>query len=209
VLTPELFKQHLLECQGFLDPEGIHHQFVEGKHGRKLDFDRIPDGSDLFEEWVEINVRQIHKSYGRNKDIGKVVLLSVAEGTNRLVSPVASQLGDNVTAAYTTKESSRSVKLTPDGKYTLRSVRPDLVVALEDVSTSGTTSTSAVLAARQVGVEKVEVLNTWQRRPRLTKLEAMRISYHSIIKEELPTYTEKDCRRLGYCALGWVLIEHN
>ena len=43
-MSAEIFRQHILAA-GVLDPEGVHHEFVSGMHGRKLDFDTIPTGS--------------------------------------------------------------------------------------------------------------------------------------------------------------------
>ncbi len=31
-----VFRNHIVEAPGVLDPEGVHHEFVSGMHGRKL-----------------------------------------------------------------------------------------------------------------------------------------------------------------------------
>jgi orotate phosphoribosyltransferase len=87
-------------------------------------------------------------------------------------------------------------------------MKPDFVLALEDVGTKGTTSASAVVAARKAGAARAEVLNTWQRRPELEELVGIGAVYSSMIHEDMPTLTAAECRASGYCAQGWELIEH-
>ncbi len=200
------FRDNLL-AGGALTPEGIHHEFVGGAHGRKLDFDSFPSDSSLFEEWVEVNAREVHKLYV-TQGVGRLALVSVAEGTDRLVPIVAAEVGHGVVAVITEKVTAKSVRLTKPAREVLRAIRPATAVALEDVGTAGTTSASAVTDLRQVGVPRVEVLNTWQRQVRLPRLEEIGAAYNSIIKEVLPTLVPKDCTEKGYCAQGWQLILH-
>ncbi|HEX5448107.1 MAG TPA: hypothetical protein VFW90_02820, partial [Candidatus Saccharimonadales bacterium] len=147
----EKFKQHL-EAK-ILDSEGVHHEFVSGMHGRKLDFDVIPDNDPLLREWIEAVTAAIDKLY---PDIprNKLALLSVANGTNRLVGPVAEKLGGGVTALLTEKESPKSVRLALESAKRLKELDPVLVVAIEDVGTKGTTSASAVRSARSAGAKR-------------------------------------------------------
>lgn len=200
------FKNHIIDSD-VLDAEGVHHEFVSGMHGRKLDFDIIPKESDLFREWVLIIAQAVKELY---PDIAhdKLMLLSVANGTNRLVGPVAREIGEGVTAVLTEKVSPKAVKLTAEAKRKIKSIKPELVVAIEDVGTKGTTSATAVRSARKAGVKRVEALNTWQRREQLEELEAINAVYHSVIKELLPTLTPEECRATGYCAQSWKYIEH-
>lgn len=200
------FKKNITNSQ-VLIPKGIHHEFVSGLHGRKLDFDLIDEKSDLFRQWVEVVAQFIKKQYS---DISpsKIVLLSVAGGTNRLVGPVAKAIGGGVTALLTEKTSARSVRLTDEAKKKLKALKPELVVALEDVGTRGGTAASAVLSAQEAGAKRVEVLNTWQRSEVLEALEAIDATYNAIIKEIWPNFTTEECRKTGYCAQGWKLIEH-
>lgn len=201
-----VFKKHLEES--ILDPEGVHHEFVSGLHGRKLDFDTISDDDPLFDEWVAIvaeKVKELYPDVPKNK----LVLLSVAGGTNRLVGPVAQAIGHGVTPVLTEKVSVKEVKLTDEAARIIKSRQPELVLAIEDVGTSGSTSATAVLAARRIGAGRVEALNTWQRRKRLEKLEAINTIYNSIIKDMLPTLEPAECQKDGYCAKGWKFIPHD
>jgi phosphoribosylpyrophosphate synthetase len=200
------FKQHITESE-ILDPEGVHHEFVSGMHGRKLDFDAIPTDNDLFLEWVAIVAQAVRELYP-DVPLDKLVLLSVAGGTNRLVGPVAKLLGGGVHALLTEKVSPKAVKLTAEAEKMITKLQPDLVLAVEDVGTRGTTSASAVVAARAAGATRVEALNTWQRREQLEELEAIDAVYHSIINDVLPTLSPEECRASGYCAQGWQYIEH-
>lgn len=203
--TAENFRNHIIESRYVLDPEGTHHEFVSGLHGRKLDFDLIPDGSELFHEWVDVaakKIRSLYLSYGLLRS--ELLVISVANGTNRVVGPVAQKLRAN--SALTEKDSPRSVKLTPEAEELIAELKPSVAVVLEDVGTSGTTSATAVEAVRSAGVQRVEALNTWQRREKLEKLIGIKAAYSSIIYEPLPTYTPEDCQTEGYCAQNWEFI---
>ncbi|HSX18133.1 MAG TPA: hypothetical protein VLE51_02140 [Candidatus Saccharimonadales bacterium] len=205
-ITIPQFRDHLLES-GVLDPEGIHHEFVSGMHGRKLDFDTIPEDSELFNEWVKVVSTEIRRLYTAH-DLGRLVVVSVANGTNRLVPHIADNLGGDVFAVLTEKISAKAVRLTPGAEEEIITKSPNLAVAVEDVGTKGTTSATAVTDVRRLGVPEVEALNTWQRRERLEELDSIRAVYNAVIFEPLPTLTPEYCRESGYCAQGWEFIEH-
>jgi orotate phosphoribosyltransferase len=205
-ITAEDFKNHILESD-ILDPEGVHHELIGGMHGQKLDFGKIPDGSQLLEEWIEITAQTIHEVHTA-RNLGKLMLLSVATGTDRLVDPVAQLLGENVSSALTYKVTPEAVKLTIGAKHAIRSREIDLIIALEDVAKTGASSAMAVSESRDNGAKNVEVLNTWQRSAHLRKLEEIGAGYHSIIREELPTYSDAYCKDVGYCAHDWELITY-
>lgn len=200
------FKNKIMKSD-VLVGEGVHHEFVSGLHGRKLDFDLINDNSSLFKDWVKVvgeSLKQIYPDVPHDR----LAVLSVAGGTNRLVGPVAKYLGGDVTPLLTEKVSSKEVKLTADAVKKLKKLNPDLVVAIEDVGTQGTTSASAVRSAIKAGARRVEALNTWQRSQSLSKLDEIGATYNSVVKELLPNLTPEECRTSGYCSKGWKLIEH-
>lgn len=200
------FKKNIINSD-ILDPEGLHHEFVSGLHGRKLDFDLIDRKSDLFNHWIRVVAETIKKLY---PDIprNKLMLLSVAGGTNRLVGPVAKELGGGVVAVLTEKTSPRSVRLTEKAKKQIQALKPELVLAVEDVGTRGTTSATAVTGAKEAGAKRVETLNTWQRSDSLSELDTIGAVYNCAIKELLPNFTPGECRAKGYCAKGWKLVDH-
>ena len=80
------FRQRVVEVA--LDAEGLHHEFVSGGHGRKLDFDSIETGSALYSEWVDQNVDALQQ-LGR----AVVAVVGVANGTNRLALDVGRAIG--------------------------------------------------------------------------------------------------------------------
>ena len=205
-VSVEDFKKHIIESD-VLDPEGVHHEFVSGLHGRKLDFDVIPDDSELFREWVQVVAQKVAELYP-DIPLRRLALLSVAGGTNRLVGPVAEAMGGGVTSLLTEKISPKEVELTTEAKKNLKELRPELVLVIEDVGTQGTTSASAVRSATEAGARRVEALNTWQRSHSLIKLDEIGANYNSVVKELLPNLTPEECRESGYCAQGWKLIEH-
>ncbi len=202
----EVFRQHILET-GVLDPEGTHHEFVSGLHGQKLDFDTIPNDSELYKEWVDVNVRYIADRF----DPLPTAILGVANGTNRLALDVARKLDSRVLGLESEKDpnDSRKLYLSDRAEIAITMVRPELVVVVEDVGTQGTNSVQPAKAAKNTGAKHVEVVTTWKRRAQLEKLDEAEIPYRAIIDQELPTYTSEQCRKLGFCALGWDFIERS
>lgn len=208
----EVFKSNLVSS-GIVDPDGIHHEFVSGVHGQKIDFDKIPSDSDLFEEWCDVVADAVSERFPLARYPRGVVLLSVAGGTNRLVNPVTERIGQGYTPALTKKVSPKEVTLTDEAEDRILELNPDLVVAVEDVGTAGTTSATAVLATREVlpdgSLTQVVALNTWQRSTGLPRLEEIRAPYFSIISESMPSYEPERCRKIGFCAMGWKFIPHD
>jgi hypothetical protein len=190
-----------------LDPEGLHHEFVSGLHGRKLDFDLIPDDSNLFNRWVETVCEKLKELYPEEVAKG-LVIISVANGTNRVVPLVAGLLGNGSISYLTEKVSPKAVKLVDGAEAALKASQPEFAVIIEDVGTKGTTSASAAKSALASGVKRVEVLNTWQRRDKLEELDAIDVKYNAVIFELLPTLDPEECNKTGYCAQGWQYIEH-
>ncbi len=202
MVQANIFRNHILE-DGILDPEGIHHEFANGGHGRKLDFDLIQDNSPLYDEWVELNTQTIQKR-------GQLVLAvtGVANGTNRLARDVGAKL--EVEALYTRKASPREVQLTPKSrKWLLEHTNKDgLIITLEDVGTTGGTALTAIKSIHEVGEFETEGQFTWQRTDSLPTFDQAGIPYTSIIHEPLATYTPEQCAIEGYCSQGWQLIQH-
>ena len=200
--TINTFKQHLLEG-GVFDVEGTHHEFANGGHGRKLDFDVIPSDSSLYEEWVRVNAYAITK-----QNLPVLAVLGVANGTNRLAHDIGLRLG--VKSLQTEKVSSRSVRLTEASRQWLinKVGENGLVIAVEDVGTTGGTALTALEDVLRVGAFAVEGLFTWQRTSSLSAFDAAKLAYRAVIHEPLDTYDPAVCTAEGYCAQGWVLIPH-
>lgn len=194
------FKQAILNS-GILDKEGTHHVFSQGLHGRKIDFDLIPDDSDLFKQWVDVTANFIRESYETLPE----AIIGVANGTNRLALAVADKLG--VAGLDTVKpEGSRNQPvLTEESKNRLKDLNPGFLVILEDVGTRGTNSSSVAKSVRELGFDNFEVINTWQRSETLPLLDEINAPYKSVIKEVLISYKPEECE---YCAKGWKLLGH-
>lgn len=203
MLQASIFRKHIIENK-ILDPEGTHHEFANYGHGRKLDFDLISDDIPLYAEWVGLNAQTIQKR-------GQLVLAvaGVANGTNRLARDVGAEL--EVEALYTRKVSPREVQLTPKSrKWLLEHANEDgLVIALEDVGTTGGTALTAIKSIHEVGEFETEGQFTWQRTDSLPAFDQADIPYTSIIHEPLTTYTPEQCAAEGYCSEGWQLIPHS
>lgn len=188
--------------EGILDGEDIHHEFVSGLHGRKLDFDKIETGSEFYLEWVSALVQFIREEYDSQPE----VILGVANGANRLAVSVAAGLGNGTIGLMTEKETSKSSKLHKSVEDVIHGYKPKNLLVIEDVGTAGTTSASAAKKALEAGAQKVTVLNTWQRNQNLSKLDEAGVAYKSMILEPMPNYEPDACQ---YCKDGVKLVEHD
>lgn len=197
----EELKQRIL-TEGILDDETVHHEFVSGMHGRKIDFDKIPTGSELYRLWVDTCVAFIRENYDTLPD----VVLGVANGANRLAVSIAAKLQNETIGLMSEKQTSRSSQLHKSAEDVIHGYRPNFVLVVEDVGTSGTTSETTAKRALEAGAKHVEVLNTWQRNQKLEKLDGSHIKYRSVIVEMLPNYQPDNCQ---YCKAGSVLVKHD
>lgn len=196
----EKFKQAILES-GILDKEGVHHVFSQGLHGRKIDFDLIPDDSDLFKQWVDLTVDFIRNNYSAPPE----AVIGVANGTNRLAFAVADKLGVRGLDTVKPEGSRNQPILTEESKNTLKKLNPKSIIILEDVGTRGTNSSSVARSVRELGFDNFEVINTWQRSETLSLLDELNVPYKAVIKEVLPNYKPEECE---YCQKGWELLGH-
>lgn len=201
MILVDRFRQHILES-GIIDPEGVHHEFAYGKHGQKIDFGLIAEGSSLFDEWIEVNVSEIRQRYPKLP----FAVLGIDKGTIRLAKETATQLG--IIALCTKKLTSSEVCLTEESRVELTNNEGGLIVALEDVGTTGGTVLTGVRSVQETGDHDVEVQFTWQRTPELTAFRSVNTPYNVLINALLPTYTAEQCITEGFCAQGWRLIPH-
>lgn len=199
----ESFKKDLMD-HGVLDPPDLHHEFVSGKHGRKLDFDKIITGSDLYGEWVSVNEDFIKEEFSETP----TAFVGVANGTNRLALDVARRFDSRAVGLISRKdpENSKRLFLPKLTEATLKGLLPRFVMVLEDVGTTGSNSVQVAKAVRDLGVPEVVVVPTWQRQPRLEKLDEAGIIYRSFINHTLATYSPMECVENGFCSQGVKLI---
>lgn len=191
------------------DPVDYHHEFSQGLHGRKIDFDRIVEGTDLYDEWVDLTAEslalRIPKSFMRH-----TVLVGVAKRTNPFVHDVAEVISDGVHAIETAKNEMRQPVLTEAAVEALHDIDPVIAIVCEDVITKGTNSSSVALSVhqnRQHRLRVIEVVGTVQRGiPE--RLVTINISYHALIKRLMRDFQPDDCRERGYCAEGSKLISY-
>lgn len=212
-LSPELirniaeFRERILaDPAEVLDPPDIHHQFASlVNHGRKLDMDKIETGTEFFGEWTTVYADWVNEVYrGRKPD----ALLGIANGANRLAIKMAPMLG--AVGLETIKINSKSVGLSENSRFAIEDSKPHFVLLVEDVGTTGGTTSTVIPELRELGVDRIEVAHTWVRNPILKVLEEQRIPYGAMIHEPLPTFSEEDCRNLpeGFCHQGVKLIPH-
>lgn len=201
--TNEAFKHNIIEA-GVLDPDGVHHEFVSGIHGQKLDFDIIPTGSPLYQEWTEIAANFIKQEYS----VLPQVIIGVANGTNRVALDTARRFEGKVfgTVSEKDEQNSKVLRLSEMAGRLITAMKPELVVVIEDVGTTGSNSVQDARHSLAAGAQDVEVVTTWQRRPQLERLMSLGISYRAIIYEPLTTYVADECSSSGFCAQGWQFI---
>jgi hypothetical protein len=202
MLQTVTFRDRLIEG-GVLDPEGCHHEFAYGAHGRKLDFGLIGEDHTLYAEWVDTNVAQLR----RRPRLPRAVL-GIANGTNQLAIDIASDL--DIIALVTRKSSPRAVELSEESVAHLADIHLwDEVTAVEDVGTSGGSTLTGLQCLQAAGYENLSAQITWQRAETLGALATAGITYWSIIHEPLTTFEAAQCEAKGYCAQGWELISHD
>lgn len=199
----EAFRQHVLDA-GVLDPEGTHHEFVSGMHGRKLDFDIIDTESELYDEWVDVSEDFIRHNYATLP----YFIIGVANGTNRLALDVARRFrGESVgLVSEKDEQESKVLRLAPLTEWILSKVIVPQVVILEDVGTTGSNSVQVAEEVRKLQRKSPEVIVTWKRREKLERLEEAGITYRAVIDEPLTTYSPDECQEAGYCWRGWEFI---
>lgn len=204
-MSVEAFRQNILDSGYVLDPEGIHHEFVSGMHGQKLDFDNIEEDDNLYKQWTDVAANYIRDRYVPLPEM----IIGVANGTNRTALDTARHFDGDVIGLVSKKDPQNSKKLWLGGiaSRAIAQMRPNLVVVLEDVGTTGGNSVQVATACLDRGAKNVEVVTTWQRRAELEKLDEANIPHRAIINEPLPTYTPEDCQDHGFCAQGYELIE--
>lgn len=190
-----------------VDPEGVrHHEFVSGNHGRKLDYDKIKTGTDLYIDWVALYARTILELYPHRKPDA---LVGIANGANRLSLNIAHLLGGGVLGLTTEKVDAKTVKLDDNAREAVASGAVKYAVTVEDVGTTGGTTLTALMDLREVGVLRVESTNGHQRNASLPRLDDARVPYEAMILDtSLPTFTPEKCEAEGYCAQGVLLIPH-
>lgn len=180
-----------------MDPAGTHHIFASGRHGQKMDFDKIPTHSELFRSWVDITAEYVMRLKGNQKNL---LLFGVANGANRLAKHVAYKVPGTI-GLETRKDEDKSIHLTRKGLDAIRKYQPREVLILDDVGTRGTNMAMVAREILDAGVASPHGLVTWQRSPRLDRLDELGVAYTAIIKEMMPDYSLPECEQLpeGFC----------
>ena len=192
-----------------VDPDMVvHHEFANGEHGRKADYDKIPDGSELFIQWMGLFSRTIISLHpGRLPD----ALVGVANGGNRIAQTAAYLLGSGVTALTTEKTNENTVRLDGESLAKLAEIGIKYALIVDDVGTTGGTMLTAAQDLQEHGVTFVKALNGHQRTASLPRLRAADVEYDAMMVDtSLPTFTEEQCKTLpnGYCAKKVRLVRH-
>lgn len=197
---------------GITDPKGIHHEFSQGLHGIKVDFDNITRGTNLYQMWIDLNTG-FHRLIYSPEELGRAVIIGVANGTNDVARDTAKELRCGIRALETKKNSRSRPELTEEGIDDLQAIDPELAIINEDVLTRGTNARSvvdSVLDNRNPSLKRVEVVATLERGiPE--RLEVIGIVYNALIVNHQLDYTAEEClsNPKGYCARDWKLVPRN
>lgn len=192
-----------------IDPNGLyHHEFNDGAHGRKIDCDKIPTTSDLFLDWSAVFASSIRETY---HDHLPDAVVGMANGANRLSQSIAPLLGSAVVALTTEKVNSKTVRLDAKSRDSIEAADFKFVLELDDVGTTGSTTSSLVPELRAAGIERLEVFHYAQRQEQLVYLDRIGIPYHTLTHVTLPTFSAEECASQpgGYCFAGIPLISHD
>jgi len=194
---------------GVLDKVGVeHHEFASGNHGRKLDFNKITTDSDFYIDWVAIYARAIVASYPNNLPDA---LIGIANGANRLSESIAHLLGKQVLGLTTQKINTTSVRLNEEAIDAMKVYNVQFALTIEDVGTTGGTTATAVQHLQDIGIERIESFNGWQRNSSLPYLDQLDIPYNALIVHPLRMFTPEACHTdpTGYCHNNIPLIAHD
>ena len=187
-----------------LGPEGEHHRFANGKHGRQLDFGAIKEGTDLYDCWVRVQAGSIHN---RQLYLPEVVLVGAAAGTNRLARDVAALLGMN--HLTTTEVSPGAVVLDDASAQRISEISFRRAIVIDDVGVTGDTALMAAESTRYSSQNPdidIDALFSWIRNDRLHALDDADVCYRALVHDPMPMYPAELCVEMGYCALGWEII---
>lgn len=194
-----------------LDPEGVHHEFSQGLHGRKADLDAIIEDTYLYDEWIDINTAFVADEFGLDA-LQNAVLVGVANGTNRVARDVSRAFDRKVPYIETFKNEQNLPELTWAAIDFLGTKQVELAIVLEDVITRGTNSAATVLSLqkhRPESLRRIEVVGTLQR-GMPERLIELNVPYHAIIKHLMKDFTPEECGAApdGFCKQGWELIPY-
>ncbi len=204
------FEEHLFapETAAF-DPLGVHTEFNQGLHGRKMDMDQIGEGTPLYEDWIHLHTHSLALRYPKGL-LKRTVLVGTANGTNRIARDTALELDCGAIAVETIKNDGPEglkVELTDEAITTIRNFNPLLAKVMEDAATRGTNSTAAVVSTHQhrpKSLQEIGVENAFERGT-LEWLVQLGIPFHSLVIKHMKDLTAKECMRRGPCADGWYL----
>lgn len=195
---------------GAYDPEGIHHEFSQGLHGRKVDCDKIKEDTPLYEDWIGLEADLVWQSLPK-RTLGRVVLIGIANGTNRIARDTANALGC-VSYVETYKNEHGKPELTTEAIEQLASINPAHIRFTEDVFSRGTNVMWALASLRThwpSNLVDIEAFSLFERgRPEW--LLSIGLKYHSLIREHLPTFQPDECKTdsNGFCSKEWELIPY-
>jgi len=219
-------EKEILEYPGVCDPGHLHHEFYDGRHGMRLDLGSIHTSSQLYGKLITGQANDLSNIY--ENGIPKV-LISAAERGNQIVHDIADELQDGVIAMTAEKDNrGRALLANFAGRALLRRLRPELILVIADVGTTGKSVRPLVEQLhRNSGLDKsskqkqqnnvkVDAYFCWQRQARLKNLERSlrnyhKVSYNSYIVHPLKIFqNDQACKDdpEGFCANNVELIPY-
>ncbi len=191
--------QRALEQAGVKN-ESVHHEFVTGVHGIKIDFDVTHNNrsSPLYIAGVMFKASLIMRESGGEGVIG---ILGIDTGTTRHAKDVATVITSAGFAmravALTThkriEDGKKHIELTDETRELVSAHKIRHIAIDDDTGTTGSSTAQPVPALRDLGVEDISVYYDWIRNPELPYLDELGVAYEGIIRVCLPDYEPDDC----------------
>lgn len=189
-----------LEHAGVKNHE-VHHEFVSGVHGIKIDFDvtHKDRSSSLYIAGVMLKASEIMRSFDGQGYIG---VLGIDTGTTLHAKDVASVITASGFAmqaiALTTKkrieDGQKVIEVTDEASSAIVDYKINHVAIDDDVGTTGSSTAQPIDKLRELGVDNIAVFYDWIRNPSLPHLDAKEVAYSGIIRACLTDYDPSDCR---------------
>lgn len=194
--------------------DGIHHEFVSGLHGEKLDFDRVYQRrrSPTYLLGLVLKGQLIH-DISPNDRIG---IVGIANGATQHAVDLSRYmqfrypyLSDS--PLVTTKRiegQQKIVELTSESHHTLGSQSIDTVVLDDDVGTTGSSTAQPVPDLLNIGFDDIFAAYDWIRSDHLPYLDELGVPAYGLIEEVLPNFTPSQCNEVGLCMQGLELVRY-
>ena len=209
----EIYWDRLIAA-GIQDPEGFHHEFVRGGHGRKLDMEIVLNRRLSFNYLLGLVLKG--SIVARHTQGDRIAVVGIANGMTTHAHDLSHYMAWRyprlqVTAFETEKFISadkKIIQLTNLSHYVFKRNKFDVAVLDDDIGTTGSSTAQPVIPLRDYGISQIFAAYNVLRNNRLPELDALDVPVHSIVTKPQPTYSPLECAQVGFCSQGWELAKY-